>query len=178
MIDEGWKWMWWSDVVPSVCWGITIAIFLRATDMQTHKGNWPQRTTVALPRWQLSLCTRRSHCFLACLLRLCPRLQRSWYCFVHHQFSARIILNSILITWWWFNFLTIRLWNCNRIQRHQNGAQGVLLRAEELDLFIQSNGDSVRSDTIEHWRCDEYSDGRVHSPRQRPISFQFHSRIV
>ena len=52
--------------VLRVCSGIIVAIFLNATDMQTHKGIWPQRRTLVLPLWQLSLCTRSFHCFEAC----------------------------------------------------------------------------------------------------------------
>lgn len=49
--------------VPRVWTGIIMAMFLRATDMQTQRGIWPQRRMVALNEWQLSLWTRRFHCF-------------------------------------------------------------------------------------------------------------------
>lgn len=52
---------WWmgdlhkQDSLPSVWDGSIMAIFLKATDMQTHRGICPHSKMVPLNGWQLSL---------------------------------------------------------------------------------------------------------------------------
>ena len=82
-------------------------------------------------------------------------------------YSFQALYNLSLITSW-FNF-SIRLRNCHRIQRHQNIVRCILLRPEELDLFINEYGDPLDIGTVECWWSHERSDWSIHCPCQRPL---------
>ena len=66
-----------------------------------------------------------------------------------------------------------RIRNADRIRRCENIVGCLLLRWEELELRIHSVGDSVRTDSIEYWRCNEFGLGSVHCPSQWTLPIQF-----
>jgi len=74
-----------------------------------------------------------------------------------------------------YTFLRIR--DDDWLQRYQNCGWCLLLRPGSQGLFIRCLGDSLWIGTIEYRWGNELTDGRLHCPCQRPISFHLHCAI-